>query len=764
MPEDNKSRSAGVEAPYFTTLKELDTWAAGPTNRKLDGILGYVARPEPVEPRSSGKLLVCHDYKGGYTESPASLSYTFNFWPSCDAFVYFSHHRVTVPPPGWITAAHRQGVKMLGTLIFEDGGEEDCLRLLVGKLPQSVNGPAKATSARTSLPLSPHYAKLLAELAWQRGFDGYLLNFECALEGGIEQTRTLAAWITLLQSEILAKVGSHGETIWYDSVIITGQLRWQDRLNSRNLPFFLSSSSIFTNYTWAPNYPNATAEYFLALDPALTGNAPESLPQTSKKSLSDVYMGVDVWGRGSHGGGGYGSYKAIEHIAPDSLGLSVALFGQGWTWESEQDKPGWNWEKWWEYDSKLWVGPVSGHVHVPDAPRRKDEPECPHGPFRPLVSFFPRNPPPDPFNLPLHTIFSPGVGRAWFVEGVKVHQASNGWTDLDKQSSIGDLVWPKPLVEWEGDERDEAVPAVLPTICFEDAWNGGSSLKLSVQSNGSDAEDAAYRCIWVPIQSVSISKGKYYEATLCYKVGNADQVELDLGLSIKLVNGSHALEITPVAIADSELPESWSKLSIQFSASEGQEVPMHIGGALGLVVAIVAEDPSKSLEMTIHVGQLNVYAVPPPTITPAMHSPMILWADFETPTFKGAPGILSWEVAASFPPLGDIEVKSPDEPVSAWTVHPSNKWFPQYMYFNIYALMHTPNGGVGQPEDAIWIGTTGLDGVRNRFAVFPQDLPFWSQMALKKTRKVRFYVQGVTDHGLVLGWERCVFVDCDLSV
>jgi hypothetical protein len=30
--------------------------------------------------------------------------------------ISFSHHRVTIPPSGWSTAAHRQGVKMLGTL------------------------------------------------------------------------------------------------------------------------------------------------------------------------------------------------------------------------------------------------------------------------------------------------------------------------------------------------------------------------------------------------------------------------------------------------------------------------------------------------------------------------------------------------------------------------------------------------------------------------------------------------------------------------
>ncbi|KAJ7911115.1 hypothetical protein B0H13DRAFT_587151 [Mycena leptocephala] len=35
-----------------------------------------------------------------------------------------------MPPPGWITAAHRQGVKMLGTLIFESSGKDDCLLLV----------------------------------------------------------------------------------------------------------------------------------------------------------------------------------------------------------------------------------------------------------------------------------------------------------------------------------------------------------------------------------------------------------------------------------------------------------------------------------------------------------------------------------------------------------------------------------------------------------------------------------------------------------
>ena len=79
-----------------------------------------------------------------------------------------------------------------------------------------MTGPV-LPSSNVKLPLSPHYARLLADLALQRGFDGYLLNFECPLRGGIEQTQALAAWITLLQVALKSKIGAHAQTIWYIS-------------------------------------------------------------------------------------------------------------------------------------------------------------------------------------------------------------------------------------------------------------------------------------------------------------------------------------------------------------------------------------------------------------------------------------------------------------------------------------------------------------------------------------------------------------------
>ena len=98
--------------------------------------------------------------------------------------------------------------------IFEhEESEPDCLRLLVGVPPNAKTGPAKP-GASTTFPVSPHYARLLADLALQRGFDGYLLNFEAPLRRGVEQTRALTMWIAMFEHELKRKIGDHAEVIW----------------------------------------------------------------------------------------------------------------------------------------------------------------------------------------------------------------------------------------------------------------------------------------------------------------------------------------------------------------------------------------------------------------------------------------------------------------------------------------------------------------------------------------------------------------------
>lgn len=453
-------------------------------------------------------------------------------------------------------------------------------------------------------------------------------------------------------------------------------------------------------------------------------------------------MGVDVWGRGSYGGGGFGAYKAITLIAPESLGLSVALFGPAWTWESEQDKPGWDWDKWWAYESKLWVGPIDGEANVPG-----DSPPVP------IVSFFRRHSPPDPLDLPFNTTFCPGVGRAWYVNGVKVFQGKIGWTDIDKQSSVGDMVWPRPHLQWE-DECPDELPGALSAICMDDAWNGGSSLRLSLSES---EEGAEYQCIWLPIQTINITSQETYVTDVIFKVEYLTKgVELDLALAVKVISDTPG-PVQSQPLPTTEFARGWTKLSSQFTETEKSTTSLTV--TIGFIVTLINEDCVYPLELSLLVGQLSIYPLLPANIL-SKHDTQLIWADFQrtsdpSQTFKGQ---LTWEATVSLPVIRAVTIVTADDPVSAWPLQPSDKWFPEFLYFNIYAQPYQDNWSIGGSEDAIWIGTSGSDGKKNAFLVTQNNLPF----PIQNINKVRFYVQGVTDRGEVMKWNKSTFVDVSI--
>lgn len=99
--------------------------------------------------------------RGGSSSSP----FRFTHWGSIDAFIYFSHELVTIPPPAWTDAAHENGVLSLGTLIFEHASGLEAAERAFGS-----EQAAEATAAK------------LAELASWFGFDGWLFNVEVAFK------------------------------------------------------------------------------------------------------------------------------------------------------------------------------------------------------------------------------------------------------------------------------------------------------------------------------------------------------------------------------------------------------------------------------------------------------------------------------------------------------------------------------------------------------------------------------------------------------
>ncbi|XP_027334118.1 cytosolic endo-beta-N-acetylglucosaminidase 1-like isoform X2 [Abrus precatorius] len=256
----------------------------------------------PIVPNASSlpnrrRLLVCHDMAGGYLDDKwiqggtNPHAYAIWHWHLIDVFVYFSHTLVTLPPPCWINTAHRHGVKVLGTFITEwDEGRAACDTLL---------------STKESAQM---YAEHLAELAVDLGFDGWLINMEVNLNPG--QISNLKEFWLMPKVEY--------DVSWscrYDSVTVDGKLKWQDQLNKHNKPFFDICDGIFVNYTWKEDYPRLSAA-------------------VASDRKYDVYMGIDVFGRNTYGGGQWNANVALDLLRKNDI--SAAIFAPGWVYETKQ--------------------------------------------------------------------------------------------------------------------------------------------------------------------------------------------------------------------------------------------------------------------------------------------------------------------------------------------------------------------------------------------------------------------------------------------
>ncbi|XP_064405516.1 cytosolic endo-beta-N-acetylglucosaminidase-like isoform X3 [Halichondria panicea] len=348
------------------------------------------------------KMIVCHDMMGGYIKDKyiqghSDLNdYYFYQWQYIDAFIYFSHHFITLPPPTWTNIAHKNGVLVMGTIITEwTPGAQLCTQLF-------------SEDWRVA-----QFCDQLVAMAAHYKIDGWLVNIENPIHPKLmDRLHMLLSLLTTGMHS--ACPGS--KVIWYDSVTIEGNLTWQNTLNHLNQVFFDLCDGIFLNYNWS--------EDGLSSSGSVAGDR-----------RGDVYVGVDVFGRGCFGGGGFNSCKAVEVISRQAL--SSALFAPGWVYETQAKSHFFqNQERFWSLLSE-WVG--SGRV------------SC----------------------LPLVSAFGRGYGESVNIDGKMVH--SECWTHHSVQdiqpsvTSLSSLVTSDPM----NGVRIERVLLDMQTV-----YNNGSSLRL----------------------------------------------------------------------------------------------------------------------------------------------------------------------------------------------------------------------------------------------------------------------------------------------
>jgi hypothetical protein len=162
--------------------------------------------------------------------------------------------------------------------------------------------------------LSTSHSLTLVEVLLTFNFDGWFFNIEAPLRNTYD-SRTMKTFLEYITNSVKL-INPDFQIIWYDSLIDDGKIAWQNRLCERNKMFFDVVDAIFTNYTWQIPHIIDTVKH-------------AQLNGIDRRK--DVFIGTDVWGRGTFGGGGWNSHKALRVC--EQYGLSKAIFAPGWTFE-----------------------------------------------------------------------------------------------------------------------------------------------------------------------------------------------------------------------------------------------------------------------------------------------------------------------------------------------------------------------------------------------------------------------------------------------
>ncbi|KAK0168238.1 hypothetical protein PV327_002062 [Microctonus hyperodae] len=410
---------------------------------------GRIVQLPKLDRDQQPRTIICHDLKGGYLQdkfidgSPAYDSYLFYHWSIVDIFIYFSHHLVTIPPYGWINAAHNHGVKVLGTIITEHtDGEHIWERIL------------------STIDETKRFADALIMLAKFYNFEGWLLNVENKIKP--DNIERLLYFVQYLTVEIHNEIPS-SEIIWYDSVTVDGNLKWQNELNDENKSFFENCDGIFLNYNWTD----------LTLE-----NSKKLASRTER--IRNVFVGLDVWGRGCPGGGGFNSIEALQKIRKHDL--SVAIFAPAWTHEY------FNGESFQQIENIFWAQLSSLlYIHVPIYD-----------------------------NEHFTTSFCRGSGQYYYQNGIR---------NVEKDTSFYNLSW---------QQTQMSVPATHLVFTYQAQKDKiVSKHGDKIEKNNGNIYETAFHIIVVQDKKINLQK-KYDEDDKVHHVDYNDEFSYDGGGCLEL--------------------------------------------------------------------------------------------------------------------------------------------------------------------------------------------------------------------------------------
>jgi len=440
-------------APYILTVDELKTWtttgATASTNLIATVPLAerFTNSATQFNPALSNEMKIAYlpdgmnNFGNYYGEQSQFNLFNFTHWASIDKLIWFggtSSQSIQIPSSPWANAAHKNGVKIFGNVFFAPAVFGGSTATLQNFLEKDTDGHFIA------IP------KMIAIMEYYK-FDGWFINQETAT------TPTVAVLMQEFVKELTTQSELSGkEVMWYDSMLLNGNVGWQNRLNANNSPLLQAdldantengyeqriSSNIFINFFWN-NITQTTASRTQAT--------------TIGRSSFDVFTGADIWPGRNQGNfmTNGNSFMTKLHENSTTPITSLGLFATNCVYNSSvftnfNNDPT-DVDSFYTAENKLFAG-ADGNPGIVDAVG-----------FKGLSAWIPET---SVITSGFSSNFNTGHGTKKFYGGRVT--SSEPWHDMNQQDLL-------PTWQWAFSQTG----VLSAKWDFDDAFFGGSSLKIS---------------------------------------------------------------------------------------------------------------------------------------------------------------------------------------------------------------------------------------------------------------------------------------------
>ncbi len=472
-------------APLALTIEQLMRWTpegatADPGNvARVPVARRFQTKPLDRRARIDPQVRVLYapdgmnDLGGQRTATARFNGYVFTHWPQIDVFAWFAgtaERGVQLPSRGWVEAAHRNGVPVIGTVFFAPVAWSGSPKTVASFLRRDAQGRFPA-------------AAQLVRIARYYGFDGWFVNAET---GGADG----AAMIDFMAE--LRRIAPADMTIhWYDALLPDGRVVWQNALTPANARFLQdgarrTADAMFLNYDWTRA--------------GLVEGA--AMAQRLGRSRYDLFIGADLWpARDAQPAFRNTGWLDALRERPGGKALgSVALFAPHFGYNfpgdartprfSDFDRDPRDVARFYDAERRLFAGDTRNLAD----PARSGWPGV--ASLAPTNGMVPV--------LPFRTSFNTGHGRVDAQDGRVV---GGPWHDMARQD-----VLPTWQFATSGKRR------VAVDYDFAAPFSGGSSLRIVPQGAGGSATVPLYALrLGGPVTVTTVSRGG---AGYTLRVGN----------------------------------------------------------------------------------------------------------------------------------------------------------------------------------------------------------------------------------------------------